>query len=126
MSWQTDLDKKETELKKEEKNVRTRINSGSDSRVVSDVRRVSIHTEEIANKVERRIKKVITVEAALSDLEALEKDTTINDTVKFLRAVKVLIKFLSTMRSNQLLTDEAKKKIAAEKEKRQAEKRTIK
>lgn len=66
---------------------------------------------------------MIKVEAALSDLEKLEtaKDTSgndVSDVVKILRGFKVLVKFLSTMRSNQLLTDDDKTRIKKEKESR--------
>jgi hypothetical protein len=54
---------------------------------------------------------MITIEGALSDIEKIEKDATISSDVKVLRAFKVLLKFLSTMRSNQLLTDVEKAKI---------------
>lgn len=66
---------------------------------------------------------MITVEGALSDLEAIEKETDpkVTPDVKVIRALKVVIKFLSTMRSNQLLTDEAKIAIAKAKAERKPE-----
>jgi hypothetical protein len=62
---------------------------------------------------------VITVEGAISDLEIIEKDTTITPDVKVIRALKVVVKFLSTMRSNQLLTNEDKVRIKKAKEDRE-------
>jgi len=61
---------------------------------------------------------MITVEAAVSDLEQIEKDVSLTDTQKLIKAIKVLVKFLSTMRSNQLLTEEDKKVIKSRKEKK--------
>lgn len=61
---------------------------------------------------------MITVEAAVSDLEQIEKDVSLTDTQKLIKAIKVLVKFLSTMRSNQLLTEEDKKVIKLRKEKK--------
>lgn len=62
---------------------------------------------------------MITVEGAISDLEIIEKDTTITPDVKVIRALKVVVKFLSTMRSNQLLTNEDKVRIKKAKEDRE-------
>lgn len=58
---------------------------------------------------------MITIDAVNSDLD---KIATENETisVKFVVAVvKVVMKFLSTMRSNQLLTEEDKKELKARK-----------
>ena len=63
--------------------------------------------------------KVITVDGALKDLEAIEV-STVSDGVKVVRALKVVVKFLSTMRSNQLLTEEEKVNIRKAKEARAA------
>jgi hypothetical protein len=54
---------------------------------------------------------MITVEGALKDLEAIEKETTDSGTRAIVKALKVLVKILSTIRSNQLLTEEEKVKI---------------
>jgi len=69
---------------------------------------------------------LITVEGALSDLEAIEKETDpkVTPDVKVIRALKVVVKFLSTMRSNQLLTESDKvgiKKAKAERPVRTSE-----
>jgi len=125
MSWKEDLNKKEKELhlQKEEINVRTRSNSNigsdrsNDSRLlISESSRKSIN-----NVTEKEEKKMITVEGALSDIDKLiEEATQAGDKVSIylLKAQKVMIKFLSTMRSNQLLTEDDKKRIAVEKAKR--------
>jgi hypothetical protein len=64
---------------------------------------------------------MIKVEDALKDLEALEKDATVEGKV-LIKIAKVLIKFLSTMRSNQLLTEEEKVAIGKAKKERAAKK----
>lgn len=66
---------------------------------------------------------MITVDGALKDLEAIEKETNDSGVKSIVKALKVMVKFLSTMRSNQLLTEEDKKRIGAEKAKRQAVKK---
>lgn len=80
---------------------------------------------KISSKREQNIIKggvrVITVEGALSDIDKLiEEAQTVGDKVAvyLLKAQKIVIKFLSTMRSNQLLTEDDKKRIATEKAKR--------
>jgi len=64
---------------------------------------------------------LITVEGALTDLEVIEKDLTITSDVKIIRALKVVVKFLSTMRSNQLLTEQDKVGIRKAKAERKPE-----
>jgi len=64
---------------------------------------------------------MITVEGALKDLEAIEVEATDSGSKAVVKAIKVMVKFLSTMRSNQLLTEDDKKRIAADKAKRQKE-----
>jgi len=64
---------------------------------------------------------LITVEGALTDLEVIEKDLTITSDVKIIRALKVVVKFLSTMRSNQLLTEQDKVGIKKAKAERKPE-----
>ena len=59
---------------------------------------------------------MITVEGALKDLEVIEKEAT--DSKAVVKAIKVLVKFLSTMRSNQLLTEQDKLVIKGSKEAR--------
>lgn len=61
---------------------------------------------------------MITVDGALKDLEAIEKEAGDAGSKAVVRALKVLVKFLSTIRSNQLLTDEEKMIIRKAKEAR--------
>ena len=65
---------------------------------------------------------MITVEAVLSDIEKIEKDENMSEQKKLFAVVKLVMKFLSTMRSNQLLTEEEKKVISEEKAKRKEKK----
>jgi hypothetical protein len=58
---------------------------------------------------------MITIEAVNSDLDKIEKENS-TISVKFIVAVvKVVMKFLSTMRSNQLLTEKDKVDIQSKK-----------
>ncbi len=60
---------------------------------------------------------MITVEGALKDLEAIEVEAKDEGAKSVVKALKVVVKFLSTMRSNQLLTEQDKvgyKKAKAE------------
>ena len=59
---------------------------------------------------------MITVEAAIKDLDVIEKDA-IQGEKAIIRAFKVLLKFISTMRSNQLLTEADKNAIKEKREK---------
>jgi len=120
IDWKDDLIKKAEQLHIEggESNVRVRTDSGSSDRNSvgrSGSLRISKGSKEISeNKLTSNrggTNTMITIEGALSDIEKIEKDETITSDVKVLRALKVLLKFLSTMRSNQLLTDVEKKAI---------------
>ena len=64
---------------------------------------------------------MITVEAVLSDLEKIEKDPELTDLQKYFASLKLVMKFLSTMRSNQLLPESEKVRLYEEKKKRDAE-----
>lgn len=57
---------------------------------------------------------MITVDGALSDLDKLIEEANDVSTKLLLKGIKVLVKFLSTIRSNQLLTEDEKKRISAE------------
>lgn len=64
---------------------------------------------------------MITVEGALKDLEAIEIEAKDEGAKSVVKALKVVVKFLSTMRSNQLLTETDKvaiKKAKTEREPR--------
>jgi len=64
---------------------------------------------------------VITVEGALKDLEAIEAEATDAGAKSVVKALKVVVKFLSTIRSNQLLTDVDKVRIQKAKAERKPE-----
>lgn len=129
-NWKEELDKKLNSLnlteKEDEKNVHIRTDSGSNSR--NSVGRISSICLPInSRKIEINIKeviKMITDKDALSDLEKIEKEEGVSGEVKIVRALKVVIKFLSTMRSNQLLTDEDKAAIKKARIERQEKKET--
>jgi hypothetical protein len=63
---------------------------------------------------------MITVEGALKDLEVIEKEANDSGAKAVVKALKVVVKFLSTIRSNQLLTEPEKLAIAAIRKERQA------
>jgi hypothetical protein len=65
---------------------------------------------------------MITDKGAEQDLTAIEKEAPDAGSKAVIKAIKVLVKFLSTMRSNQLLTEEDKKVLKAARAARDAEK----
>ena len=111
------LDELESILKKEESNGRSSSVVSSSS---GSVHRIQDSKEKgnSVNKDNLKEKQMITVEDALKDLEAIEA-SAVTDGIKVVRAIKVLVKFLSTMRSNQLLTDADKVAIQKAKVERQ-------
>jgi hypothetical protein len=134
MDWKKELENKFNQLKKEEKNEsqsvsqsrRDNIRSGNSSSISastsnpnsnngsgsSSLLRRGISTQARAiTKDERRNILMITREAALDDLEKLEKEATNEDGRLIVKVAKVIVKVLATIRSNQLLTDEDKKRI---------------
>ena len=125
MDWKEQLNNKEKELniKKEETYVRTRIdirgNSGNSGRWISSIR-VPKRNKEINKITEKGGKGMITVEGALKDLEAIEQEATDAGAKAVVKALKVVVKFLSTMRSNQLLTEDEKVSIRKAREARAA------
>jgi hypothetical protein len=126
MSWQEDLMKKEKEfnLQKEVENVHIRNNSGNNSRNnsrrSSDVYISGSNRKTLNNVTEKGGKGMITVDGALKDLEVIEKEAGDTGAKAIVKALKVVVKFLSTMRSNQLLTDDEKINIRKVKEARVA------
>jgi hypothetical protein len=144
-SWSEQLDRKEKELnlKKEEINEtksvpKNRSNSGrsNNSNSISQTTsspdnstgnrsgdlfrgRIFSKTRPINNS-KKGGSSMITVDGALKDLEAIETEATDAGSRAIIKALKVLVKFLSTMRSNQLLTDEEKVAIKKAKEARTA------
>lgn len=61
---------------------------------------------------------MITIEAVLGDIEKFEKDEKMTPETRLIAIIKVIMRFVSTMRSNQLLTEEEKKEIKIKKVKR--------
>jgi hypothetical protein len=66
---------------------------------------------------------MITAEGADKDLTVIENETKDEGAKAIVKALKVVVKFLSTMRSNQLLTEADKVRIAEDKKKREATKK---
>ena len=121
MNWNKELDKIANNLK-EEKNVNISIHStDNDGTRNSSTNNIPVR---IIRKltIEREVNQVITVEAALGDLDKIAKNVELDSTSKIIEAVKVLVKMLSTVRSNQLLCEEDKVKIREAKAKRNQEK----
>jgi hypothetical protein len=54
---------------------------------------------------------MITIEAVNSDIDKISADDKLTDVQKLIQIIKVVMKFVSTMRSNQLLTEEDKKNL---------------
>lgn len=118
MNWQKELENKFNQIKKEEEHVRSRIDIRHNVGRISGSICVSVNQE--INKVNKREEKVmITVEGALKDLETIEKEATDNGSKAVVKALKVIVKFLSTIRSNQLLTEAEKLEIAKVRKERQ-------
>jgi len=142
-NWQEELDKKFKQLNiKEETNETKSVsknrsnssrsnNSVSSSKHTSDTSntigdgsrdlfrgRVSEKTRYV-NNVKKGGNRVITKEAALDDLEKMEVEAKDEVSKVVIKVAKVLVKILSTIRSNQLLTDEEKKNIKEARAKRE-------
>jgi hypothetical protein len=122
--WKKDLENKVKDFNLTEGG-ESNVHIGSDSRINSRVsnRRSggSVHlpvNKEINNTIKVNMKGgliMITVEGALKDLEAIEATATDSGAKSVVQALKVVVKFLSTIRSNQLLTDEDRVRIKKEK-----------
>lgn len=114
-NWQEQLKIKEKELNleggesKDGGSISNRSDSGSSNSIRSSI------SSENGKNINKDFKKggvtMITVEGALKDLEAIEKEATDAGVKSVVKALKVLVKFLSTMRSNQLLTEQDKVRI---------------
>jgi hypothetical protein len=98
----------------------TSVGSGNVGPRSSSVLRGKVPQETLSNDIGKEKKIMITAEAAASDLKAIE-ESGVTDGVKVVRAIAVLVKFLSTMRSNQLLTDNDKLSIQKAKVNRKPE-----
>ena len=112
----SDWKEKLKNIEKEETNVTnisSSVNSGG-SRIhrISDIKE---KRDSINNDNKKESIKMITVEGALSDLDKLIAESQTESAATILKGIKVLIKFVSTMRSNQLLTEDDKKAIKARK-----------
>lgn len=127
-NWKLDLENKAKQLniERSEDNVYIRSDSGSSSGSssgrISSIRipKRNRKTTELNNVTEKGGKGMITVEGALKDLETIEKESVDVNTKAIVKAIKVVVKFLSTMRTNQLLTDAEKVAIAQVRRERQA------
>lgn len=121
--WKTDLENKFNIGKKEEQNGQIvssiSISDRNSSRSSNNVHRIPLH-KKINNVTEKGGKGMITVEVALKDLEAIEKEANDTGAKAVVKALKVVVKFLSTIRSNQLLTEPEKEAIAKARKERQA------
>lgn len=114
-NWKEQLKIKEKELNLEggELNDGSGVSSRSNNRSSSSIG--SAVSSEKRKNINKDYKKggikMITVEGALKDLEAIEQEATDSGAKSVVKALKVMVKFLSTMRSNQLLTDGDKVRI---------------
>jgi hypothetical protein len=122
--WKKDLENKVKDFNLTEGG-ESNVRIGSDSRISSRISnrrsggsfRVPVN-KEINNTIKVNMKGgliMITIEGALKDLEAIEATTTDVGAKAIIQALQVMLKFLSTMRSNQLLTDEDRVRIKKEK-----------
>jgi len=134
--WHKDLENKFNMIKKEEAhedksdnkncgNNNRSSNSNCNSKNASDTsnnssnrssnifrRGISEKAGQINKVKDKGGNKMISVEDALKDMEVIEKEATDVGSKAVVKALKVMIKFLSTMRSNQLLTEPEKIEIA--------------
>ena len=114
-NWKKDLENISNKLKRGDDNVHSRSNTRSNSR--SDSRR-SRNVDLSKRNRKMKIKNIkggeimITVNAALKDLEKIVAEDNVSKVIK--EVARILIKFISTMRSNQLLTDADKVRIQEE------------
>jgi hypothetical protein len=137
-NWQEQLNKKSKELNLEggESNVSSSVSSGSSggcssssgSAISPEIRKDlnKVNDNVIIDKDNKQFKKevrntMITVEGALKDLEAIEKEANDTGARTVVKALKVVVKFLSTMRSNQLLTEVEKVNIRQAREVRKTQ-----
>jgi len=111
MNWQEELIFKAIELKIEGGELYDSISSRSGSRDNTRSSRdtcSSIPTknrENIINDTRKEEEIMITREAALDDLQKLEKEATDASSKVIVKVAMIVIKLLATIRSNQLLTD---------------------
>lgn len=119
--WKLDLENKFNTIKKEggENYVRSNLSSGINSSrsgglfVSKEIRKGVIN-------VSLKGGKMITLEAALKDIDAIVAKTTDEGVKAVIETLRILTKFISTMRSNQLLTEKDKEEIRKSKAERPA------
>ncbi len=104
-------------------NVYIRNNSRRDNRTNNRriIGSICLSSDKEINTVKQKENYMITVEGALKDLEAIEAEATDAGAKSVVKALKVVVKFLSTIRSNQLLTDVDKVRIQKAKAERKPE-----
>ena len=126
MNWQEELIFKAIELKIEGGELYDSISSRSGSRDNTRSSRdtcSSIPTknrENIINDTRKEEEIMITREAALDDLQKLEKEATDASSKVIVKVAMIVIKMLATIRSNQLLTDADKIAIQKAREARKS------
>lgn len=119
--WKLDLENKFNTIKKEggENYVRSNLSSGINSSrsgglfVSKEIRKGVIN-------VSLKGGKMITLEAALKDIDTIVAKTTDEGIKAVIETLRILTKFISTMRSNQLLTEKDKEEIRKSKAERPA------
>ena len=119
MNWNKELDKIADKLKGE-KHADISVSSKNNASIRSNDAN-SVHNRFNQKQIEKGVNRMITVEAAIGDLDKIAK-SEVDATTKIIEAFKVLIKMLSTVRSNQLLCEEDKVKIREAKAKRNQDK----
>ena len=116
MTWQEELDKQYKIVKGGEQNAVSA--SGNNVSGISGVRGISDTAKKRNSVIIKGENAMITVAGALSDLDQYIQEADDINAKAILKGFKTLVKFLSTMRSNQLLTDVDKVRIQKEKETR--------
>jgi len=124
MNWQDDLLKKSQELKIKggQNGISNRSNIRNNSRSRNSTRNSisSKNRKDINTDKGKEEKLMITREAALDDLQKLEKEATDKVSKVIIEVARVIIKMLATIRSNQLLTDADKVAIKKAREARKS------
>lgn len=119
--WKLDLENKFNTIKKEggENYVRSNLSSGINSSRSGGLF-VSKEIRKDVINVSLKGGKMITLEAALKDIDAIVAKTTDEGVKAVIETLRILTKFISTMRSNQLLTEKDKEEIRKSKAERPA------
>jgi len=137
MNWQDELQKKYNNLKKEEKDgVRIETNSGVHNRDNSGRGR-NVNLSNLRKEINKDKGGLLMIskEGALKDIDSIVNEgvytdretkkpiTLTNDLMKLGAIVKVLIIFLNSMRSNQMLPETEKIRLYAERKNRREKKK---